>query len=342
MPEQKVNLKINIPSFIVSFLLYALVYYFVSDSSDWYEYEARFKYPFIGTDLFFIWMTDLLKLFSAEYRVLFRIHIILSALLYALFTSKISSKGYLITVFILLTNFVAMGNMIRYYVAFPAFLCSFLYLYEKKYLRHVLLIAFALLNHVAILMVVLVAYLFFIFRKIVTMYPVWALIGTNIVAFICLNVAMSYVGEHFILYFGEEYQSSLMGGIFAVASSLLVLFLIISVYRNTRQFDIELSNHSLTSFLFIFSIASFSFVLISLSTQIFSNRFISPMLIVWVSFFCHIRNNTESEILQNYARLCLFLLLIIITIWTFFVPMFVLDSTFYIDEALILLRSISL
>jgi hypothetical protein len=283
---------------------------------DWSGYEAMFYGKIDIPDLMFNWLSELFHRFNWEFRSLYQIHIILTALFYALFISRFFKNGYLILFFIIVTNYVAMGNQIRYFLSFSIFLNALYYLYLKRYIIHILLMMLAILSHSTICFLFSVVYLFLIFRKIIVGRMVLACLLINLVSLIFLGILSDYIiKEKMMTYLLPTWTSSIRGGLFNLLPSFICFLGAVDLCRTmTKRGYMQ---NPLLSFIFTASIASFSFVMLGVWYQVIAHRLVAPMIILWIIFILLSKGYSNSPYIKRKASLYLKCIIIfqILDVW---------------------------
>ena len=314
-------------------------FYFITYNSDWVGYEYRFNNTEHSSDIMFYFLSNLLNSRGYEFIVLYKIHIILAGFLYSYFVSKISAKGYRLIIFVILLNYVALGNMIRYYVAFPSFLCSLLFLYEKKYFKHILFAIFALLNHTAIIGAYIALYTSLLITSRIKRNPSGNIMLLNVAVFLSVEFATAILGSHFLAYLEDEMQSSIIGGLYNIFPGTVILVLLISLYNAVKKRDQQLYASRLFTIFFIACVSSYVYLLPSLSVQILANRYISPMLIFIISFMLLCLINTSSAYIKKKIKKSISIIVILTLFWEYGASLLILRSAVVYDELRIMLTS---
>ncbi|MFR5682861.1 MAG: EpsG family protein [Clostridia bacterium] len=193
--------------------------------------------------------------------------------MFFIYIFKSTRVNPLLLIFIsIVFNYVAIGNQIRFYLAFPLVLLAFFELVTKRYVLTVLLFIIAILEHksVIILFAVLVVFKFLVYRLSLKKQMLLILLA-NIIIFFLLNFSDSFDEKY------DDYQSagnisSLAGGIFNVVPYLLPIYSCVRISKILGKKAPELKDKPIYEFLYTCSIAPMVFLMSGLYVK-FYKRF---------------------------------------------------------------------
>lgn len=334
-------------SYTLVFFIFIAVFWGVTYTADWVNYESFFTGKQESRDIGFAYLTDVFNNLDAEYQILFRFHIVLMAAAYLLFFSRIRASAWIIAFYVVI-NYVALGNQIRYYVALPlTFLALYEFVIKRNSLYYLLFTVVSVLMHFSILVFqlcfFLVYYLSLYFRRSLLS----VIIVVNIVGFFLLMSGLGFQ-ERYVAYLSEDRTSTWIGGLYNILPSLISILCLLMI---RRYIDLEKSficyddSENVAScyddydevfdFLFVLSVSTSLLILPSLQMQILCNRFIFACLPVWLAF------GIMGFSCSVYYRWRIFLLLLPVVIlpilWTFVFPfVFGIDPHFIVEAVLMI------
>lgn len=356
-------------SYFFVFFLFIAVYWGVTYTADWVNYESFFDGKQESRDIGFAYLTELFNDLDADYIVLFRFHIVLMAGAFLHFMRKINAPAWILIVFLFI-NYVALGNQIRYYVALPlTFLALYEYVIKKNPFTYLLFTIASVLMHFSILIFHLCFFIVYYLSLYLHNRLLFFIYVVNIVGFFLLVSGLGFQ-ERYVEYLSEERTSTWIGGIYNFLPSLISILSIIKIKQyvdseysndysdnNGDVVDSEdkgredealededcgddddgtsVNNDVVFYFLFILSISTSLLILPSLPMQILCNRFITPCFTVWLAF--GIKAFSYSAYYRWRILFLLSLIVIVPVLWTFVFPfVFGIEPHFLIEAALMI------
>lgn len=333
-------LKYSTIGWIIALLIFIIAFWGVRYNSDWEGYVYFFTHSDKSPDIVFGILSDLFVGYGFEYSYLYRLHIIGMSLAFLFFTSKFTNKYLFVVLTILLFSYVAFGNQIRYYVAFPLALLSVYYLFvEKRFFLHLLFAAFAVLNHSAIIVFFLCFYFILLLYKYFFKYFIILVVFINAICLFVFKIVKGYISGHFDAYFETEQKSSLLGGLYSVFQCILILFCIYCIIRSLKLKGLHILKDRKFIFLYLLSFCTSFLILPSFTTQIVNNRYITPLITVWIIFFLYIKNNEKNVHIKRLCNIYIFIIIFIRVIWVYILPIFLFHENTYIIESFVMLNS---
>lgn len=333
-------LKYSTINLVVVLFVFIIAFWGIRYNSDWEGYTHFYTHSDQSPDIAFGILSDIFNSYNFEYYYLYRFHIVVISLTFLFFISKFANKYLFVVMTILLFSYVALGNQIRYFVAFPLALLSVYYLFVRKSLfLHILLAVLSLLNHSAIIIFFLCFYAMLFINKYFSEYFIFFIVFINIISFFVFKIAETLIGGHFNAYFDNEQKSSLSGGIYSILQCVIILFCIYKIIKLLRQKTSPILKDRKFIFLYLLSFCSSFLIFPSLITQIINYRYISPLITVWIIFFLYIKNNEESKHIKRLCNTYIFIIILIKLIWVYLLPTFLLNENTYIIESFVMLNS---
>lgn len=286
---------------IIAFLLFVLAYWGVTYTNDWYTYEWVFNGD-LESDFFITQMSLVFVSLGLEYRDLFRLHILLIGFLFVVLSRKFKASSIGLVFLLLLTNYVAIGNQIRYYMAFPLALWS-LYegCYKKRPVLYVLLAVLSVLCHKGVILFHALFWAYMILKKWFRSSFLFIWICVNIFGVFFIFSLPSLGNEHFSVYAGEGMVSSFLGGVF---SNLIAFFALWFVFITNKRMEKSGSSDQLNSFLYNISVASSLVLLSSCFIQIIGTRMIRSLLPVWI-IYLYKSNSSDRRVNTAFYIVCI-------------------------------------
>ena len=356
-------------SYFFVFFLFIAVYWGVTYTADWVNYESFFDGKQESRDIGFAYLTEFFNDLDVDYIVLFRFHIVLMAGAFLLFMRRINAPAWIVAFFIVL-YYVPLGNQIRFYVALPlTFLALYEYVIKKNLFLYFVLTGVSVLMHFSILVFQLCFFIVYYLSLYLHNRLLFFILVVNIIGFFLLVSGLGFQ-ERYVDYLSEERTSTWIGGIYNFLPSLISILSIIKIKQyvdseNSNDFNdkngdvvdrenivredetledeaceddgdvVSVNNDLVFNFLFILSICTSLLVLPSLPMQILCNRFITPCFTVWLAF--GIKAFSYSVFNQWRVLLLLFLIVIVPVLWTFVFPfVFGIEPHFLIEAALMI------
>jgi len=323
---KKVRTTKIISTFIGVLIFYGLLFN-ITDNSDWENYEVYFNGYNETTDFLFSYISDVFSNNGYDYIAVYKFHILIMGIGFIYFASRFSfSNVFAVISCYLLFQFVPLSNQIRYYVAFTFFLISiYSLIVTKNKISFAIFAILSVLSHSAILL--MYPFLYFYYKKNQKNYILNFFIFSFVFAGFFFAIYSYFLDSlsHFETYFEKESLSSLAGGVFS--SFIWALWSIYLIYKNKRielNFLDTVKKDVKYQFLYKLSLYSIIFYPMSLFLQIFRERYIMALFIVWVSFIFYSLNYEDSSH-KRFSAISQFLVLIVITfLYVYFLPTYLI------------------
>lgn len=317
---------------ICAIVIFALAFWGIHYTSDWAAYRHYFDNPGESRDFFFGLLSEYFKGKNYSFEMLYRVYISLIALSYVYLFNKIKSNPIVLVLTLLIFNYVAMGNQIRFFLAFPCCLLAFYEFLEKKYILTVIFLTISILNHktAILLFSALIGFNFFAY-KLKPNKQIIIIILSNIAIYILLNYISSF-DEKYNAYNTVNRLSSFLGGIFNVFPYLFPIYFIYRINKKIKK-GIMTGNSVVYRFLYVCSIAPTAFLFSGIYIQVLTNRFIIAFLPIWLGYFLYVNKNIKT---QNQTSKTLIFTLMLISVWNFIVKPLLGFNEYFIETALML------
>lgn len=334
--------KLKSVSILMAFLLLIVVYYFtlgLEYTADYGMYENFFRNNF-KTDFLFMKLSKLFSFYHYKFHDLYVFHILVSVLIYYSFISKFSNNVFYIFLAYILLDYVHFSNQIRYFLGFPIMLWAFYFLYQKKYIFFTILAIIACLSHSALTVVITFVpmYLFIKPQKFLK-YCLFLSLLCFAIVYVAFSMGLGREIDHFGEYFKKDGVSSFFGGAF---NSLPYIMFVTFLYIETRIYMAHnLLWYEDRTFVFLNKLSFYTIVFIPASffLQIAGHRYVMPFVIIYGIYFLYmIRNYSPQMKLKKiflYSSVCL-----VISIFMYILPTFILKENTFLDELEIMLKSI--
>lgn len=321
---------------IIAFIIIVFPFWGIHYTNDWEGYSYTFSHPIFSRDLGFSLLSLGFTSYGFEYQDLFKFHILLIAISYLNLNRSVRLNPVILSIVLLIFYYVQIANQIRYYLAYPLILYSTYLLYNKKIFSSLLIISVAFTFHKSVIIVLGIYILYFLSYSINSKHSqiILILLGNLLIGF-----AVGYIQRFDAQY--EEYQtqvSSLLGGIFnsiplIIAIALIYKFNIIISRKESHLFK----NHKY-KWLYIISVGTCVFFYAGLQMQVLTNRFIAPLLPIWIGYYMFIKTHTHIKSIDRLAAKYMWTMIICLFLWKFLVTPFLgLDS--YISELGMIIES---
>lgn len=328
--------SVNTFSFFVSLLIYALAFFYVTDNADWANYEFYYYNPDSASDLdlFFRRASSFFLSNGWPYIYLYRFYIILAGLLFSLFSSKFTSKSWIVIFVFVLVFYIPLCNQIRYFLAASSILVAFQYLIEKRYVKHLLFILLGFFSHQAIIVNILVFYLFYFFWEYIRSRLFSFILLCNIAIFLLENVLSAFFSDRFLVYFNVDNQSTLLGGLFRLVLPMYLVVTTIRALKKNNLLDaIKKCPYAPIAF------GALVFLLPSVYILIF-DRFYYFTLILWpLLMLQQIDVERGNIVVSNSLRNTLRLQVFFVVAWTFLCSHVITGGTSYFEQILEILKT---
>lgn len=338
--DLQTNRKHLLFSYIVAFLLLILPFWGLHYISDWDAYNYFFTNPSASRDYFFSVLANLFRENGLDFESLYRFNIFLIGISYLWLFRKTNADLIVLAIVAIFFNYVAIGNQIRFFLAYPCCLLSFYYFINKKYWICFVLLTFSIINHktVIILFATLATTNILLYKFSPTKQIIYIIVA-NFAMFFMLNYTLSF-DEKYTDYLSSNRISSLAGGAFNVFPYLFPIYYTFILNRMIRKFNCGLAANKLYKFLYSSAIATCIFLVSGLQVQVLSNRFIVSFLPIWISLFSFVYTNTPRVVGLKAKKYILYTVLIVF-LWIFVVKPS-LGYNGYINEAILMISSYSL
>lgn len=338
--QKRYNNSYSLLCIILALVVLILPYWGIHYTSDWKAYNYYFEHPSESRDYFFSILATFFGEHGYVYEDLYKFNILLIGFCYLFLFRKTNTNPILLALITVGINYVALGNQIRFFLAFPCCVLSFYFFIDKKYINSILLIVFAILNHktTLILFSILLLSSIIIYKSKTSKQALYLVIA-NVIIYSLLNYSISF-DEKYNNYLSSSNMSSLIGGLFNIFPYLFPIFFSYKLNQIVSDYYPILTRSNVYKFLFISSIATSVFLLSGIQIQVLSNRFIMSFLPIFIGFFFFVSNNTSGRVKQKANKYMCYTILLMI-VWTYLVKP-ILGFHDYFLEAEMMLSSYSL
>lgn len=329
--------------YILALLLFILAFYGVRYTSDMDTYQLYYDKEVDFHDYAFDAISIYLRMQGYDFMHLFHLCIIIIGVLTVFHIGVLKRNPILIIFIILLTNYVAIGNQIRFFIAFPLVLLSFYFFKVKdKRIIALLLTILAASFHNSILLMIGMIIIAWCLLKMKS--------GTMLLGILTINLVMYYIVGNSELssqlgkasYLESEYTSSFAGGLFNLFPSLLSIVLIYSMNSNIKRQFAQIYKDDMYQYLLIVSFAPVSILLLGIYMQIIVTRFANSLLYVWTIYYIYIIINTRHKLPRSIfqrAFLYLYVTIGIRLIWLYVLPVLGIYKSNYLPQLLQMINS---
>ncbi len=336
------------------FFIFVIVFWGVTYTADWFIYENFYSGKIESRDIGFAYLTEFFNNLNAEYRILYRFHIILMGGAYVVFLHRIKSSAWILILYMVL-NYVALGNQIRFYVALPlTFIALHEFLVARNLTSYILITILSFLLHFSVIIFQLCFFVVYYAALYLQRNVILLIAVVNLVGFFLLLSGVGFQ-ERYLDYLSADRTSSWLGGIYNILPSLVSVICIILIHRYLEyekddiysgEDDVEDyeevdgvvaddGEDEMLNFLFIMSTCTTLLILPSLQMQILCHRFISTCLPIWLTY--GIKAYSTSFFYKRQILLLMSLMVVLPFLWSYVFP-FVLgiDPHFIIEAALMI------
>lgn len=304
-------------------------------------YYWFYKIEVDETDPMFYWISLFFKDHSFSYEAVFQFHIIVITLLNYILIKKYTRNYFYVIIVYLVINYVHSVNQIRYFLGFPFLLLGFYYLFQRKNIViSITLFILAYLCHSAlsVLLVFIPLYYFIPVRRYMT-YITLGTLGASVILYLLIKFGFAVEIEHFGAYFGKEYDSSFLGGLFnALPYIIYYAYLIIESRSILKEYP-EYYDDKKFAYLYKISFFPLIFVPASFAIQILGHRYVMPFVIFWTIYYLYLIHDLPNK--TKSIKLIVFSLIHIVVACVFYVlPDFILKDNHYAEELQDIIKSI--
>ncbi|WP_065219912.1 MULTISPECIES: EpsG family protein [Butyricimonas] len=302
---------------IFAAVIFVLAYWGINYMSDWEGYEHFFYYPEKSRDVLYAFLSEIFKDKGYSFTDLYKFHILLISFSYICLFKSLKINPILIVLVSLAFNYVAIGNQIRYYLAFPLTLYAFLRWVKKEYIFAIILLIISVLEHKSaiILFSVLAIFRKYLYKCSFQKQFLLILLA-NVIIFFLFDYSSSF-DEKYDDYKKISQISSLTGGVFNVMPYLLSIYSCVKINNMFRKGDLELTRSPNYIFLYTCSIAPTVFLFSGLYIQILANRFIIAMFPIWIAFFIYSFRNSTLKKTRKTISMMAWISMIVLMFWKF-------------------------
>ena len=284
-------------TFVLPLLLAFLCFKGITYTDDFEGYAYTYNGE-RSSDIAYAMLESFGKYLKLDFESFYAIPIFVQLLLYTIAFRLYKVNAFVSFFAVLVMNYVAMANQLRYFIAFPLFLISVYYwCYERKRVLSVLLALLSVLFHSGTIALLIFFPLYEYIkrnklssRKILALYLFCGII--ILLLFTTLGQFMFKVDEKYSYYTNKE-GASLMGVLFIVFFASVCLFLLYNVFpkknslwKNNMDYPFLFS---LSFFPVIFIIATFS------RYQIISSRYVDPFFTVWIITLLSLKKDEQLK-----------------------------------------------
>ena len=322
-------------NFIIAFIIFCLAFWGIRYTSDWEAYETFFFDSSLSRDVAFKYLANWFVRMGLEYIDLFRLHIVIIACLFAALSNILRINPIVCVLLLLLLNYVAMGNQIRFFIAWPLAVISFYYYVCKGSKTYCVILAIiSVLFHFSTLILhvlLLWGYKFLINKSVRS--QIFIIFFLNIFLLGSLQ-SFVFLKPEYGAYFGVSLTSSFMGGIYNLIYPLMVFPFIMTI---SKLIGDDLKDNEYYKFLYTLSIVPFVFCFLGIKYQVLVSRFILTLFPVWIALFLYIKRKKHN--LSSLANCAITVIVLVFFIFRYIMPFVVGLPAEYLIEAKLMLNS---
>ncbi len=323
----------------IALFLVLLFSYGVTYTADWTMYSWFYKIKFDETDYVFYWLTQFFSKHNYSYEQLFQFHIVVTTFLNFFVIKKFTRNYFYVILVYYIVNYVHAVNQIRYFLGLPFILFGFYYLLQKKnILISIIMFIIGYLCHSALLVLLVFIPLYYIPIKNYFKIILLGSLGLTFIIYIIFRLKLGDALDHFGAYFGKEYNSSFLGGLFNALPYLLFFTFLFLESNNILKKHPEYFEDK--KFRFLYKIAFFPiiFVFASFSVQILGHRYVLPFIIFWVIYYLYLIKDLPRK--QKFLKILNLTFLNIVVVCCFYIfPDFLLKENHYTNELIDMFKS---
>lgn len=285
--------------FFLSVLIFCVAFWGVTYTSDWAGYEIFFdKGMDIKEDVGSTFLFNFLKDNGYDdFRVAFRLHIVLMGLLFPFVYKKLGLNPIPYTILLIVLSYVPLANQIRYYVAFPAMLLSVIYYTEKQYIKCIALLVFAVAFHQTTIVLGLVLLFYYQYTGKTQnntrhkRYVTCGLVGSLLFLIIMYTQLGAYLGDY-AYYTSADQKSSTIGGVFNLLPCMLGVPVVLYYDQKVKKKHGEIIKYNYQRYrlFLLLSIATCILMPLCLRMQILNTRMIIRFFTIWVAYLVYIKS----------------------------------------------------
>jgi hypothetical protein len=301
-------------------------------------YEAFFTEKLESRDIGYASLALLFNSMGYDVIDLFKFHIVLIGLFFSLFFYKLKAPSFILLV-IILTNYVAVGNQIRFYLALPLGYFSMYYLLQRKYFLFVLCSTVAVVFHFTLLIFIGLFLLCYLLQRVLSIYQ---MILLSFIINAVIYVAINHLGafnEKYTNYFDSDSISSVAGGIYILLPYIIIGFYVLYLIWKILDAEEDYINEVWFKFVYSTTFVGVSVILISIYLQIFAHRFIFSLLPLWLFFFMEVNKVTNNEDIRFTTRYAAVIMLPLIVFYIYILPYMIGMEPFTVNEQRQMLES---
>ncbi|MBP1676324.1 MAG: hypothetical protein H6Q20_883 [Bacteroidetes bacterium] len=299
---------LNIQSVALAVILFLVLFLEVTKNNDWINYTSVFNQKIESSDYLFGILSHFLRDYGYSFSFLYKIHIIIMAVLFVYFASRFrKSDTFIIICIYAILQFVPLSNQIRFYVAFALFLtASYELIVAKNKIIFGIFTCFSVMSHLTIILMFPFIFMFYRYNTEVYLKRIllWC-VGFSVVFWASYKILIALVPQY-TSYFDPKMISSFGGGLF---NNFIWIFWFLFVIRthldlkkeNSEKLDADLKYN------FLYKLSLYSIIVLPVSTfiQIFCHRYIISSIIVWVAYLTYANNykNNRVERIKSFSFL---------------------------------------
>lgn len=313
---------------------------FVTYTPDRHGYEFWMESG-AGRDLFFNLIVEKGAFYGFDYESTHKFFVGLYSFMLIYLISRFSKKSFLVVLLFLPVVYLYYTTQIRFFCAFFSMCLAFYFFYienNKKF--GIFFLGFSLINHIAIILLLPLYYLFTIkFHRVMKGIIIWS-ISILIIYNPILQILHRYFPEDVRLtnYATSAIGPSLLGGMFLILPSL-ILSLFIHYYATIKtEQNPFLIDDKKFQFLYRFSVVPLVFVGTSMTWPIIVQRFIVPAILFQALLILYVKglnNKFQNMALAEFSCLAYIMLLF----YKYLLPIFLLNNDYLLENVLLVLKS---
>lgn len=326
--------------FFIAFLLYQAFFYWVTETTDWKNYEYIFSHDERPVDYAFRFLCTLIKSYGYDYIHVYRLHVILTGFLLVNFISKFTIYRGFVTLMIVLLLYVQLANQIRFFLSLMLLLNSLYYLFNKRFLIGIILAFLSILSHIGIIPLFLILIFALSFKSTNSLFNIvlWSMIPIFILIKLLISTLKIYFDSGFMIYLENEYGTSFTGAMFQL---IPFIFSYLMLYINRKKILAFCRIDTNNKFLIKIILGSLFFLPLVFTTQIIFWRYIYALIFIWILVLLRVKveNKTKNRIV---GLTTIFFIQLMFHVYYWYLPVLLLNSKDSIEKIELILNSVTI
>lgn len=265
---------------LIAFLVLIFAFWGLTYTADWEGYQLMYDGEINHRDILILYLTDYSVSHGLDFRTFYRFQCLLLTIAYLFVFRKLHANALVMSIVLLLIEYVAVANQVRYFLAFPL---SIIALYElvlnKRIVLYFSLTILAFFSHSSIVLLHLAFGLMYIINKYAPNKKYILVFFLNLLILFVLQRNSIMVDEKYQTYFSQV--ASLKGSIYNSLTYILAFYLIVKRKRMLDKYNLK---SEYLDFLFVLTVCDYIFFFTGMTYQIISHRLLGSMLPVGIIY----------------------------------------------------------